>query len=469
MGVFTIRLKDFILIFQIINIQEGKVIFLDSEALTKIQSIILIAVIAVAAIGGAVYVLFIVPDQSTDTIKIGVLADLDGLMGKDVMKAAVLAAEQLNAEGGILGKQVEVIGEDSDEESGLDSSIINAALVRLLTVDDVDFVIGTADGAPGLMIEDVMAEHKKIFLSYVTATEEIIQRVNDDYDKYKYFFKYYPANSTQLNIAHADELVQARELTGFNKVGIIAADSPFLEEIREDLEYRLPEVHGFDLVYEGVYPAFETFDFSSYFAAAEAAGVEMLIPFVPFDNGLAFVKEYSDRQSPMLIFGGILSAAMDMDSWEQTDGKCKYMTVLMPPVTPGIPFTSKTLEFREAYIDRWNEIPVHIPTAAYDIVRFILPDAIERAGTIETDAVIDALEETDIETVLAKRFAFTPSHDVLYGEGMLTDPDDFGHPVVLMQWQENGELVPIYPKWLREETESSYIYPDWPGPWDNIN
>jgi hypothetical protein len=37
----------------------------------------------------------------------------------------------------------------------------------------------------------------------------------------------------------------------------------------------------------------------------------------------------------------------------------------------------------------------------------------------------------------------------------------------LMQWQENGELVPIYPKWLREETESSYIYPDWPGPWDD--
>jgi branched-chain amino acid transport system substrate-binding protein len=439
---------------------------LNSEAITKVQSIILIAIIAVAAVGGsAVYIL---RDQTSDTIKIGFLTDLDGLTGNDVMQAALLAAEQLNAEGGILGKQVEVIGEDSDAESGLDSSIINAALVRLLTVDNVDFVIGTGDGSVGLMIQDVMAEHKKIFLSYVTSTEEMIQRVNDDYEKYKYFFKYYPANATQLNVALADELIQARELTGFNKVGYLAADHAFYKDTRDELDVFLPE-NGFDLVYKGVFPTFETFDFSSYFAAAEAAGVEILLPMVPFDNGFAFVKEYSDRQSPMLIFGGILSAAMDMDSWEQTDGKCKYMTVLMPPVTPGIPFTSKTLEFREAYIDRWNEIPVHAPTAAYDIVRFILPDAIERAGTIETDAVIDALEETDIETVLAKRFAFTPSHDVLYGEGMLTDPDDFGHPVVLMQWQENGELVPIYPKWLREETESSYIYPDWPGPWDDLD
>ena len=135
---------------------------LNSEAITKVQSIILIAIIAVAAVGGsAVYIL---QDQTSDTIKIGFLTDLDGLTGNDVMQAALLAAEQLNAEGGILGKQVEVIGEDSDAESGLDSSIINAALVRLLTLDDVDFVIGTGDGSVGLMIQDVMAEHKKIFL-----------------------------------------------------------------------------------------------------------------------------------------------------------------------------------------------------------------------------------------------------------------------------------------------------------------
>jgi hypothetical protein len=50
---------------------------------------------------------------------------------------------------------------------------------------------------------------------------------------------------------------------------------------------------------------------------------------------------------------------------------------------------------------------------AYDILRFILPDAIERAGIIETDAVIEALEQTSIETSQARNFVFTESHDAM--------------------------------------------------------
>ena len=88
---------------------------LDSKTLTKMQSIILIAVIIVAAAGGvATYVFFGGEGESSDAIKIGVLADLDALNGKHVLQGVILASEQLNAEGGILGKRVEVVGEDTD-------------------------------------------------------------------------------------------------------------------------------------------------------------------------------------------------------------------------------------------------------------------------------------------------------------------------------------------------------------------
>ncbi len=65
------------------------------------------------------------------------------------------------------------------------------------------------------------------------------------------------------------------------------------------------------------------------------------------------------------------------------------------PIIAGYPFTNKTLATREAYIQRWGDIPDGYATAAYDAVRFILPDAIRRAGTTETQAVIKALEKTD--------------------------------------------------------------------------
>jgi branched-chain amino acid transport system substrate-binding protein len=407
----------------------------DSKAITKIQSISLIAIIVIAtASGGAAYILLSGENQSSNTFKIGVLTDLDGNLGKHVFQGALLAAEQLNAEDGILGKQVEVIGEDTDQESGFDMSIISSAFVRLLTYHKVDFVIG--QGFPELM--DLIAEHKKIYIAYTAATEELTQRILNDYDKYKYFFKYYPANGTQLFVSLIDEFLFFREMTGFNKIGYIADDQAWSKEIIAGLDNVLPD-YGFDLVYKGKFPPFDTFDFSSYFSAAEDAGVEILMPMMLYDSGIAFVKEYYDRQSPMVVFGGALMAATQTGSWEQTGGKCKYITSLMLPVTAGYPLTSKTLPFRDSYMEMWNEGPLNFGASAYDIIRFLLPDAIERAGTLETEAVIKALEESHIETSLTRSFRFTQNHDVYYREGMLSDPDEDGFISALFQWQENGK------------------------------
>ena len=69
---------------------------MDSRALTKIQSIILIFVIVIAGIGGiATYILYGGKDESSDTIKIGICADLDMTYGRDTWEGAVLAAEIL--------------------------------------------------------------------------------------------------------------------------------------------------------------------------------------------------------------------------------------------------------------------------------------------------------------------------------------------------------------------------------------
>jgi len=218
--------------------------------------------------------------------------------------------------------------------------------------------------------------------------------------------------------------------------------------VMEGLNYVLPE-NGFDLVYKGTFPL-GTFDFTSYFAAAEAAGVEVLVPLITYDEGVPFVKEYYERQSPVFIYGGILQAVAVPEGWELTDGKCEHTTVAGLPVTAAYPLTSK------------NENP--LGAATYDPVRFILPDAIERAGTIETEAVIKALEETSVETSSAENFVFTSSHDVMMGENP-NNPDADYALVMYFQWQ-NGKMVPVYPKKIMEEAGATYTYPPWSGPWD---
>jgi len=136
---------------------------LDSKALTKMYSIILIAVIVLAAVGGGVaYFWFSDDNPSEDTIKIGICADLDMLIGRGTYRGAKLAAEQINQQGGLLGKTIEIVAEDSDGNSP-DQDIIKGttALTRLLTSHNVDFLI-SSDGGFLLTYQDIIAEHKKI-------------------------------------------------------------------------------------------------------------------------------------------------------------------------------------------------------------------------------------------------------------------------------------------------------------------
>ena len=434
----------------------------NSGALTKIQSIILISIVVVAAV--AAYVLWSGEGESSETIKIGVLADLDALYGKQILRGTILAAEQINAEGGILGKQIEVVGKDSDVESGSsDPVIINTALTKLLTVDKVDFIVGLA-ADQGFMIQELIAQHKKIFFDMGTTEDAYTQRVLDDYDTYRYYFRV-TFNSSSTFQGFTEGFLYMRELVGLNKVGYLAEDIGVTKNIAEVLDVVLPEL-GFDLVYRGTSPVSEV-DFSSYFAAAEEAGVEVLVPLMVF-QGIPFVKEYHDRQSPMVVYGGSIgSSVAGSDGWVNTDGKCEYIAVPAYALDAVYPLTSKTLPFREEYIERWSEIPLGLAASGYDVLRFILPDAIRRAETLEVNAVIDALETTSVETINTKNFVFTPSHDQMIGENF-NDPEyEYGMSIGF-QWQD-GNQVPVYPRKLMEKAGSSYIFPDWPGPWDKIS
>ena len=365
-----------------------------------------------------------------------------------------MAVEEINAEGGILGKQVELFGEDDD--GGLDPTITSTALNRLITVDNVDFIIGMGS----LTIQEIIAQHKKIFISTL-GVEEGEQQVLNDYEEYKYYFSA-SHNQTSFRVRMINSLINLKEATGFNKIGLIGLDSDWDRAHFEALDSSLSEI-GFEVVYKNFFPP-DSIDFSSYFAAAEAAGVETLLGMIGVEY-IPFVKEYFDRQSPMLIFGGVIGGVSMPVTWGYTDGKCEDVCSAGPAIIAGYPLTRKTLATIQAFIDKGFEAP--FTALGYDIVRFILADAIERAGTIETEVVIKALEETSVETSNARNFVFTTSHALMMGKDA-NDPNE-DYPIVLgFQWQD-GVQVPVDPRKIMEEAGATLTFPDWPGPWGNIS
>ncbi len=437
---------------------------MDSKALTKLQSVALIAIIVVGAVAGSLaYTLWRGPAQSTETIRIGVCADLDNAYGKAAWRGAVLAAEQINAEGGILGRNLTVIGEDDDSETPtVDIAVATNALTKLITVDKADYVI-----SPQAVItqtyQAICAEHKKIYLSVGSSSDNDTQRVLDNYDRYKYFFRVWGTNVTSGIDGMSDSLRILRNYTGFTKVALLVENFPVAVQFLEGVKQRLLD-YGFDVVYYQTFPPM-TADFTSYFAAIEASGAQILSPGAWTQSCFSLVKEYSERQSPFVLWG-LIALAATSEFWNLTDGKCEGVSFVGLPIVSGYPLTNKTVPTREAYIQRWGDIPSDVATAAYDAVRFILSDAIRRAGTTETDAVIKALETTDVETSMARRFVFTSSHDVMIGAAGPNIPSEDYTLVCMFQWQ-NGTQVPVYPQQVMEEAGATYKYPNWPGPWDN--
>jgi branched-chain amino acid transport system substrate-binding protein len=381
----------------------------DLIAMTKVQAVILAAIIVVAAVAGtATYYLWTSNTETSNTIKIGVLADLDIMGG---WQGVVLAAEQINAEGGILGRQVEVIAEDIDFPIS-DVATYTNALERLLTYHKVDFIVGAVPDDMAFTVQDKCAEQKTIIFAFGGSSDELTQRVIDDYQTAKYYFRI-GWNITSILQGSTDGFLTLSANSDLKKVALLPEDTPSAKGGCAALANNLVENYGYEIVYNEAFPL-GTVDFTSYFAKAEAAGAEILVPWSLTQAGISIAKEWYDRQSPMIIYSGILLAAANMDSWEQTDGKCEYICVSQLPIVADYPFTSKTLAAREAFQERWGESIDWVPAMTYDVMRFILPDAIERAGTTETEAVIEALETTSIETSQAPNFVYTSTNYILW-------------------------------------------------------
>ena len=433
-----------------------------SKALSKIQAIGLAAIIIVATITGfAAYYFWSGPAMTSETIKIGVCADLDNPGGKLSYQEAILAVEHVNAEGGVLGRLFEVVAEDDDSNSAIPNiEVATNAMTRLITVDKADYLIA---GGPLLsaVYQEISSEHKKIMFDLFNIAEKSTQKVLENYDRYKYYFRVGVANETASTKGAIDVIVTIGEYTGLSKVALVIHDFGTGEATFSKLATDLDEA-GMEVVYTALIPM-DTIDFSSYFARAEAAGAEMMVPIALMGQaGFPFIREYYDRQSPMLLFG-MIGGAVQSNFWELTEGKCEYFSQASYPPQVGFPLTNKTLAFAEAYMERWGEVS---NGAVYDAVRYILPDAIRRAGTFETNAVIAALETVNIETCLARHFVFTASHDVMIGGSGPNKPAEDYYIVCHFQWQ-NGNLVPVYPKEIMEEAGTNYKVPDWPGPWSD--
>jgi len=140
-----------------------------------------LAAIVVILVAAAVFFLTMQPKEA-GTVKIGLIAPLTGSLaehGLDMKQAALLAVEEINSKGGILGKKVELVIEDT----ACKADLATAAVQKMITQDNVYAIVGEYCSTVTLAVQPTIMENKKLLLVPVSVATKITEQ------GYKYTFR----------------------------------------------------------------------------------------------------------------------------------------------------------------------------------------------------------------------------------------------------------------------------------------
>lgn len=368
-------------------------------------------------------------------IKVGVPGPLQLAVGQGILYGLQLAAGEINAAGGILGRKLTVVPEDEAEnpEVGI------AAIRKLIESNKVDVLIGGQTSGVVLAQLPHISRGKIIYLGVGAASPVITDQVRKDYANFKYIFRVSPVNSTYLGFALADFVDEfVRTELKATKIAIVGENLVWVQGVLPAMELRLriAEKQGIQLVYKELFDV-RTTDFSPMFAKARAAGAQFVVPLMSHASSDVVVKAYASLKVPV-PWGGIDVKQQEADACEKLGGASVGEVILFgsPPLKVAV--TPKSIPFLEKYTDRFKRAPVYTSFGAYDAM-YIYKTAVEKAQTLDPEKVIPFLEKTDYVGASA-HVVFDEAHDVRYGPGYAVE--------TMVQWQDGCKRALIWPKKL---------------------
>ena len=381
------------------------------------------------------------------TIKIGVIGPMNFVQGKGHWNGAVMAAEEINSKGGVqVGNEkmkIELVKADSNEF--LNVTDATNAMERLMTQDKVDFVVGGFRTEAVLPMQDIAMDYKKIFIGCGAATKSICDRVADNYNRYKYFFRGTPFNDHYLVRTCFSHLgvggaAIKNELKVPVKCAIVAEKATWAEGMVKAAEGTIPKM-GFELV--GVWrPSAVATDVTAELSAIQKSGANLIFTIFSSSVGITFARQAGELKIPAAQVGINVEAQKD-GFWEATKGMGNYV-MTMNTYARGIEVNELTKPFVDTYIKRFGETPTYTADTYSAIIHGIVP-SIEAIGSLDADKLVAHMETREYlvpggKNKYEKDAQGRPTHDLTWGPGYLTS--------LGVQWQD-GKLVAVWPnKWV---------------------
>jgi len=402
-------------------------------------------------------------------IKIGVIGPMQFVQGKGHWNGATMAADELNAKGGVQvgDKKVKIQLIQADSNEFLNITDATNAMERLITKDKVNFVVGGFRTEAVLPMQDIAMENKKIFIGVGAAHDELCNRVAKNYNTYKYWFRGSPFNSTYLgrtsfiHLATVGAILKQSLNIPKIKVAVAAEKAVWTEPMIKAAESVIPSM-GMEMV--GVWrPSPVATDVTAELSAIQRSEAHIIFTIFSSSVGIPFARQAGELKIPAVQVG--INVEAQKDSFWQATQKMGNYVFTTDTYCRGVEYNELTKPFVEGYVKKFGETPTYTADTYYAI-NAALAATIEMAGTLDSDKLVSVLENRVYKSpagtvAYLKDAEGRPLHELRWGPGYLTS--------LGVQWQD-GEIKGVWPyKWKAtpEAPEVTYkgIVPYKMPPW----
>src|SRR4030042_132960 len=240
-------------------------------------------------------------------IKIGVIGPMKFVQGIGHWNGATMAAEEINAKGGIQvgDKKMKVKLIQADSNEFLSVTDATNAMERLITKDKVDFLVGGFRTEAVFAMQDIAMEHKKIFIGCGAAHNELCERVAKNYNTYNYWFRMTLFNSTHLvrtAFIHMGTVAGTMKQT-LNipkiKVAIVVEKAAWADPMVPAAEATIPKM-GMEVA--GVWrPSSVATDVTAELSAIQRSEAHIMFTIFSSSVGIPFARQAGGLQIPPVL------------------------------------------------------------------------------------------------------------------------------------------------------------------------
>jgi branched-chain amino acid transport system substrate-binding protein len=328
-----------------------------------------------------------------EKIKIGHLTPLTGFLGAlgdYAVQGIRMAAEEINAAGGVMGRQLDVMSEDSvnPQEAAQKAQ-------RMIERDKVALLMGEINSASALTISQVAARNKKLFLSIGARSDTLRGK-----DCNRYTFHVDIPVTVMVNAA-GEALAREGHVKG-KKIYALTSDYLFGHSLSAQAK-RFFTANGGTVIADELVPTDLT-DFSPQLIKIRQAKPDLVATNLGGNQVTNFVKQYSEFGLTYPVAGFNLNTA---DAWAAGEGN---LGGIWPTVWHHELKTPGSQAFVKRFTEKYGRIPENHAWIEYISLK-ILAQAMNATKSTDTDKLIAYFESEAQFDILKARKAYFRSWD----------------------------------------------------------